>query len=213
MRMLGKTILFGVLLAELTAGVVWAQSGASGAKDIDIIVRKKPSGQNMACISKGKPCNVDQVNELSTELSKTGVSVVLAAPSGALRCTTPDGKECTDEYVGQVKKAARAIRQKEISETRSGRVPAAEKVPSTADKTASEKQMAQRERMKECNEKAGDQKGDERKKFMSTCLKGDKPSDKQMAQREKMKTCNKEASDKKLAGKERKEFMSSCLAG
>ena len=95
----------------------------------------------------------------------------------------------------------------------SAMVPFAMEPVSAADKAPSEKQLAQRERMKECNEKAGDQKGAERKKFMSSCLKGDGPSEKQIAQREKMKTCNKEAGDKKLAGKERKEFMSTCLAG
>ena len=86
-------------------------------------------------------------------------------------------------------------------------------IATATDKAPSEKQMAQRELMKECNDKAADKKGDERKKFMSSCLKGDALSDKQIAQREKMKTCNKEAGDKKLKGKERKEFMSSCLAG
>jgi len=32
--------------------------------------------------------------------------------------------------------------------------------------------MTQQERMKDCNAKAGDKKGDERKQFMSACLKG-----------------------------------------
>ena len=32
-------------------------------------------------------------------------------------------------------------------------------------------QKKQQERMKDCNAKAGDKKGDERQKFMSTCLK------------------------------------------
>ena len=82
---------------------------------------------------------------------------------------------------------------------------------SAAEKAPSEKQLAQRERMEECNDKAGDKQGDERKKYMSSCLKA--PSEKQLAQREKMKTCNKDAADRKLAGKQRKEFMSSCLAG
>ena len=46
--------------------------------------------------------------------------------------------------------------------------PAAEKKEPTA------KQKAQQERMKNCNDKAGDKKlkGDDRKKFMSECLKG-----------------------------------------
>lgn len=43
-----------------------------------------------------------------------------------------------------------------------------------AKKEPSEKQKMQQERMKACNAKAGDKglKGDDRKKFMSGCLKG-----------------------------------------
>ncbi len=63
---------------------------------------------------------------------------------------------------------------------------------------------AQQERMKMCNEKAADKKGDERKKFMSECL-----SKQKMTQQEKMKSCNTKAADMK--GDERKKFMSECL--
>lgn len=82
-------------------------------------------------------------------------------------------------------------------------------------KEPSEKQKAQQERMKDCNAKMGETKGDERKKAMSSCLKGEDPgaSDKQKAQQNKMKDCNKQAADKKLKGDERKGFMSSCLKG
>jgi len=61
----------------------------------------------------------------------------------------------------------------------------------------------------------GDKKGDERKKAMSSCLKGEEPgaSDKQKAQQQKMKDCNKQAADKKMKGDARKSFMSSCLKG
>ena len=72
-------------------------------------------------------------------------------------------------------------------------------------------QKKQQTRMKECNERAGDKKGEERKKFMSACLKGG--SEAQKAQQSRMKDCNKQASDKKLKGDERKKFMSSCLKG
>src|SRR5918912_376854 len=73
-------------------------------------------------------------------------------------------------------------------------------------------QKKQQTRMKECNERAGDKKGDERKKFMSSCLKGGgEPTKAQAAQQGRMKDCNKQASDKKLKGDERKKFMSSCL--
>jgi hypothetical protein len=42
---------------------------------------------------------------------------------------------------------------------------------------ADEKQAnPQQERMKACNSQAGDKKGDERKAFMSDCLKADKKS-------------------------------------
>ena len=86
-----------------------------------------------------------------------------------------------------------------------------------AKKEPSEAQKKQQDLMKACNEKAGTKKlaGEERKKFMSTCLKGDDaaPSAKQKAQQDKMTACNKTAGDKKLAGEERKKFMSTCLSG
>src|SRR5688572_11483589 len=62
----------------------------------------------------------------------------------------------------------------------------------------------QQEKMTTCNKDAGDRKGDERKAFMSQCLKA-KPA----TQQDKMKSCNKDAGDKK--GDERKAFMSQCL--
>jgi psiF repeat len=70
----------------------------------------------------------------------------------------------------------------------------------------------QQQKMATCNKEAGEKKlaGEERKKFMSTCLSGDA---KKMSQQEKMTYCNKEAGEKKLAGEERKKFMSSCLSG
>ncbi|HGY9627489.1 PsiF family protein [Pseudomonas juntendi] len=64
---------------------------------------------------------------------------------------------------------------------------------------------AQQEKMKTCNAEATAQtlKGDERKAFMSKCLK--------TTQQEKMKTCNADATSKALKGDERKAFMSDCL--
>ena len=84
-----------------------------------------------------------------------------------------------------------------------------------AQKEPTAKQKAQRERMSACADKAGERKGDERKKFMSSCLKGEDPtaSPKQKDQQNKMKTCNKDAADKNLKGDERKKFMSECLKG
>jgi hypothetical protein len=92
---------------------------------------------------------------------------------------------------------------------------AQEKKEAKKEPTAAQK--AQQERMKSCNDQAGAKKmeGDARKKFMSTCLKGEDhaPSAKQKAQQDKMTACNKTAGDKKLAGEERKKFMSTCLSG
>ena len=76
---------------------------------------------------------------------------------------------------------------------------------------------AQQDKMKECNKQAGDKKGDERKKFMSECLKGGAPAPapaaaaekKELPPQEAMKACNAAAAGKK--GDERKKFMSDCL--
>ena len=78
------------------------------------------------------------------------------------------------------------------------------------DAAVSKAPTAQQEKMKACNQEAGDKslKGDERKSFMSQCLSAKKPT-----QQDKMKTCNKEAGDKSLKGDERKKFMSDCLKG
>ena len=73
------------------------------------------------------------------------------------------------------------------------------------------KANSQQERMKACNSQAGDKKGDERKAFMSSCLKGGGVMP--MTQQEKMKKCNADASSKALKGDERKAFMSTCLKG
>lgn len=65
---------------------------------------------------------------------------------------------------------------------------------------------AQQNKMTVCNQQAGGMKGDERKAFMSNCLKKDAAP---MTQQDKMKHCNEVAGDKK--GDERKAFMSQCL--
>lgn len=97
---------------------------------------------------------------------------------------------------------------------------------------------AQQDKMKGCNAEAKGMKGDERKAFMSKCLKKDyvlksaaPAADKKAAapakvdatptasaaapvkQQDKMKSCNAEAKTKALKGDERKKFMSSCLKG
>jgi len=84
-------------------------------------------------------------------------------------------------------------------------------------KEQSAAQKKQQERMKDCNEQAGAKKmeGDARKKFMSSCLKGDTGAkgEKMTEQQSRMKDCNRQAGDKKLKGDDRKKFMSTCLKG
>jgi hypothetical protein len=70
---------------------------------------------------------------------------------------------------------------------------------------------AQQNRMKECNAKAEGKKGDERKAFMSRCLKGEDVKPAVTPQQQRMKDCNEKAAGKK--GDERKQFMSECLKG
>ena len=84
---------------------------------------------------------------------------------------------------------------------------------------------AQQEKMKGCNAEAKTSalKGDDRKAFMSKCLKKDyvlknaaaPAGGKQLAtsavQQDKMKSCNADATTKALKGEERKAFMKSCL--
>ncbi|NNS06547.1 PsiF family protein [Erwinia sp. JH02] len=72
---------------------------------------------------------------------------------------------------------------------------------------------AQQQKMTVCNQQAGDKalKGDERKTFMSNCLKKDSKMDGMTPQQMKMKTCNAGAGEKNLKGDERKTFMSNCL--
>lgn len=62
----------------------------------------------------------------------------------------------------------------------------------------------QQNRMATCNKEAGDRKGEERKAFMSDCLKS-----KPVSQQDRMKRCNADA--KGMKGDERKKFMSECL--
>jgi len=70
---------------------------------------------------------------------------------------------------------------------------------------------AQQNKMTTCNADATAKslKGDERKAFMSTCLKAaPAPA---ATQQEKMKTCNATATTQALKGDARKAFMSDCL--
>lgn len=70
---------------------------------------------------------------------------------------------------------------------------------------------AQQQRMKTCNADAKGKSGDERKAFMSSCLKGETASAPAMTeQQSKMKTCNADAKGK--TGDARKAFMKECLS-
>ncbi|MCU0940873.1 MAG: PsiF family protein [Burkholderiaceae bacterium] len=86
---------------------------------------------------------------------------------------------------------------------------------SAEHKMPSPAQAAQQEKMTACNKQAGDKglKGEERQKFMSSCLSAEGAAKKTTSQQDKMTACNKQAGEKKLAGDERKKFMSACLSG
>lgn len=76
----------------------------------------------------------------------------------------------------------------------------------------------QQQRMKDCNAEAKTKAlaGEERKSFMSSCLKGESVAAAPAAkttQQEKMKTCSADAKAKSLKGADRKAFMSTCLKG
>ncbi|MBN3861774.1 phosphate starvation-inducible protein PsiF [Pseudomonas frederiksbergensis] len=75
---------------------------------------------------------------------------------------------------------------------------------------------AQQDKMTTCNADATAKslKGEERKAFMSTCLKAAPAADAAKPltpQQEKMKTCNADAATQALKGDARKAFMSECL--
>ena len=86
-----------------------------------------------------------------------------------------------------------------------------------ADPAPAKTLTPQQQRMKDCNAQATDKKGDERKAFMSQCLKGGAapaaaPA-KPITQQQKMKNCNINAKNEKLEGDARKTYMSTCLKG
>ena len=89
-------------------------------------------------------------------------------------------------------------------------------------KEPSPAQKAQQEKMTSCNKEAKEKalQGDERKAFMSNCLKKTPAATTPAAvepakttQQEKMTNCNATAASKGLKGDERKAFMSECLKG
>lgn len=69
---------------------------------------------------------------------------------------------------------------------------------------------AQQNKMTACNNEAGDKKGDERKAFMSQCLKKD--ANGKTAQQNKMKACSADFKASGKPGGERQAFMKECLS-
>ena len=91
-----------------------------------------------------------------------------------------------------------------------------------ADMAPAKTLTPQQQKMKDCNAQATDKKGDERKAFMSQCLKGGSAAAtttvaaapaKPISQQQKMKNCNINAGNQKLEGEARKTYMSTCLKG
>jgi hypothetical protein len=73
---------------------------------------------------------------------------------------------------------------------------------------------AQQQRMVDCNHQATGKTGDERKTFMSACLKGaSSAAPAATSQQQKMKSCSADAKAKSLKGDARKTYMSTCLKG
>ena len=74
---------------------------------------------------------------------------------------------------------------------------------------ADEKMTPQQEKMKTCNTKAGDMKGDERKAFMKTCLSAKAEPAKAEPPKSKMAMCNEKTKGmtKADADKTRSECM------
>ncbi|MEW9573279.1 PsiF family protein [Rhodanobacter sp. Si-c] len=87
----------------------------------------------------------------------------------------------------------------------------------TPQAAAKKELTPQQQRMADCSHQATGKKGDERKTFMSDCLKGKSAAaampGAKATQQEKMKSCSAEAKTKALKGTDRKTFMSGCLKG
>jgi len=73
-----------------------------------------------------------------------------------------------------------------------------------ADTKKADAMNSQQDKMKMCNEQAGDKKGDERKAFMKTCL-----SAKPAKPESRMAMCNKKTAGMK--GDERAKAQSECM--
>lgn len=80
-------------------------------------------------------------------------------------------------------------------------------------KKPSEKQLAQQQKMKSCNDEAGSKalKGDARKAFMKECLSGAAPAA-ATAPAKPSEVCQKQVEEKKLAGAAKTSFLKKCEA-
>ena len=85
----------------------------------------------------------------------------------------------------------------------------------TAVPAVEKKLTSSQQRMADCNKEATGKKGQERRDFMSQCLRAGKPAAAPEAvavkKPQRMKDCNGQAGEKALKGAERKAFMSECL--
>ncbi|NWK86868.1 phosphate starvation-inducible protein PsiF [Raoultella terrigena] len=86
----------------------------------------------------------------------------------------------------------------------------------TAVSAAEKTPTPQQQKMTVCNKDASAKalKGDERKAFMSSCLKKDAPAPENKGltpQQQKMGECNGQATQQSLKGDDRKKFVSACL--
>ena len=86
--------------------------------------------------------------------------------------------------------------------------------PSTDVAAPAKPRTTQQQRMADCNKQATGKHGDDRRAFMSSCLKSKHAAATPAARRprqSRMATCNADAKTKALKGDERKAFMSECL--
>lgn len=100
----------------------------------------------------------------------------------------------------------------------SGLAHAADIAKADAATPAVEKKLTpSQQRMADCNKEAKGKKGQERRDFMSQCLRAGKSAVAPAAavseakKPQRMKDCNQRAGEKALKGPERKAFMSECL--
>ncbi|WP_374512941.1 PsiF family protein [Niveibacterium sp.] len=131
---------------------------------------KKPTAQQ----EKMKVCNEKAAGMKGDERKKFMSDCLSAKPAAAAEADAkaPTAqqdkmKACNEKATG--KKGDE--RKKFMSECLSAK-PAAADAPTADTKAETKPASSQQDKMKVCNEKASGKKGDERKKFMSECLKG-----------------------------------------